>query len=78
MIFPETYAKNANARRIIVLVPAAKPSIPSVILAPFETAVTINMTTGIIVYSDFSSTILTETFITSLFNLKIRAAFRTF
>ena len=37
----------ANASTDIAEVPAAKPSIPSVKLAPFETAVIINITNGI-------------------------------
>ena len=46
MIFPETYAKNAKVSSITALVPAARPSIPSVIFAPLETAVTMKITTG--------------------------------
>ena len=37
----------ARTRPIIADVPVAKPSIPSVKLAPFETAVTIKITIGI-------------------------------
>ena len=37
----------ANASTEIAEVPAASPSIPSVKLAPFETAVIIKITTGI-------------------------------
>ena len=46
MIFPETQVKIPSVRTIIADVPAAKPSIPSVRFAPFETAVTINITNG--------------------------------
>ena len=41
---PETQAKMANVPTIIADVPAAKPSIPSVRFAPFETAVMIKIT----------------------------------
>ena len=41
MIFPETHAKTANVITIIADEPAARPSIPSVKLAPFEIPVTI-------------------------------------
>ena len=46
MMFPET---NVNNRVLVpkLEVPAAKPSIPSVKLAPFETAVMIKITIGI-------------------------------
>ncbi len=47
MIFPETNVKNPSVSTEIAEVPAAKPSIPSVKLAPFETAVMINITIGI-------------------------------
>ena len=46
-MFPETNVKIANAKTETAEVPAAKPSIPSVKFAPFETAVIINITTGI-------------------------------
>ena len=41
MMFPETQAKTASVTTIIADEPAAKPSIPSVKFAPFETPVTI-------------------------------------
>jgi len=44
---PETQANKPNVSTIIAELPAAKPSIPSVKLAPFETAVTIKITIGI-------------------------------
>ena len=47
MMFPETKVNMANASTEIADVPAAKPSIPSVKLAPFETAVIMNITNGI-------------------------------
>ena len=45
--FPETQAKIPRAKTIIAEVPAASPSIPSVKLAPFDTAVIMKMTIGI-------------------------------
>ena len=45
-MLPETKVNIANASTEIADVPAAKPSIPSVKLAPFETAVIINITIG--------------------------------
>ncbi|MNL54032.1 hypothetical protein D3C87_1773260 [compost metagenome] len=46
-MFPETNVNIPSARTDIAEVPAARPSIPSVKLAPFETAVIIKITTGI-------------------------------
>jgi len=46
-MLPETHAKIARVTTIIAEVPAARPSIPSVKLAPLETAVTIKITIGI-------------------------------
>ena len=45
-MFPETNVKIPSARTEIAEVPAASPSIPSVKLAPLETAVIIKITTG--------------------------------
>ncbi len=45
MILPETQAKMPRVNTIIAEVPAARPSIPSVRFAPFETAVIIIMLT---------------------------------
>ncbi len=47
MIFPEIQAKIPKVTAIMAEVPAAKPSIPSVRLAPLDTADTIKITTGI-------------------------------
>ena len=47
MTLPEIYAKTANAPPMIADVPVANPSIPSVILAPLDTAVIMMMTIGI-------------------------------
>ena len=44
MILPDTHAKTAKARTIIAELPAAKPSIPPVKLAPLDTAVIIKTT----------------------------------
>ena len=44
MIFPETQAKTPSVRVIMTEDPAAKPSIPSVRFAPFETALIIKTT----------------------------------
>ncbi len=46
-MLPETQAKAPSVTTIIADVPAAKPSIPSVKLAPFEIAVTIKTTINI-------------------------------
>ena len=46
-MLPDIHANNARVMTTITLVPAASPSMPSVRLAPFETAVTIMMTIGI-------------------------------
>ena len=46
-IFPEYKRNIASANTIIAETPAAKPSIPSVKLAPFDTAVIIKITIGI-------------------------------
>ena len=46
-IFPETKENIASANTIIAETPAAKPSIQSVKLAPFDTAVIIKITIGI-------------------------------
>ena len=46
MIFPDKKVKIPNAKTETAEVPAAKPSIPSVKLAPLETAVIIKITTG--------------------------------
>ena len=45
--FPETQEKTPNAKTIIAEVHAARPYIPSVKLAPLETAVMIKITIGI-------------------------------
>ncbi len=45
-MLPETHAKIPNVNTIMAEVPAARPSIPSVKLAPFDTAVIIKMTIG--------------------------------
>ena len=47
MILPETKVKIPKANTDIADVPAAKPSIPSVRFAPFETAVIMKITIGI-------------------------------
>ena len=47
MIFPETNVKTPKAATLIAEVPAANPSMPSVRLAPLETAVIIKITMGI-------------------------------
>ena len=47
MIFPDKKVRIPNAKTETAEVPAAKPSIPSVRFAPFETAVMIKITTGI-------------------------------
>jgi hypothetical protein len=44
MIFPEIHAKIPKVRVIITEEPVAKPSIPSLKFAPFETALIIKMT----------------------------------
>ena len=44
MKLDETYASIASAVPIIAEVPVARPSNPSVRLAPFETEVTMNIT----------------------------------
>ena len=44
-MLPDTQAKIPKVNTMIADVPAAKPSIPSVKLAPFETAVIIKITT---------------------------------
>jgi len=41
-----TYARTARAMPMMALVPVARPSIPSVRLAPLLTAVTMRMTKG--------------------------------
>ena len=46
MILPDTKVNNPSVSTEIAQVPAAKPSIPSVRLAPFETAVIIQITIG--------------------------------
>ena len=46
-MFPETQAKIPNVKTIIAEVPAANPSIPSVKLAPLETAEIIKIIIGI-------------------------------
>ena len=46
IIFPETHANKPKVSTIIAELPAANPSIPSVRLAPLDTAVTIKITTG--------------------------------
>mgnify|MGYP003330545823 CR=1 FL=1 len=46
-IFPLTYAKMPRQTPIMALTPVAKPSNPSVMLAPLDTAVTIKMTMSI-------------------------------
>ena len=46
-MFPETNVKIPSAITEMADVPAAKPSIPSVRLAPLETAVIIKITIGI-------------------------------
>ncbi|MNE13671.1 hypothetical protein D3C80_1065130 [compost metagenome] len=46
-MFPETNVNIPSARTDTAEVPAANPSIPSVKLAPLETAVIIKITTGI-------------------------------
>ena len=46
MILPEIKVKIPSASTDIADVPAAKPSIPSVKLAPFETAVIMKITIG--------------------------------
>jgi hypothetical protein len=46
-MFPERKVKIPKANTETAEVPAAKPSIPSVKLAPLETAVIIKITTGI-------------------------------
>ena len=46
-MFPDTQAKTPKVIVIITDDPAAKPSIPSVRLAPFETDVTIKITKNI-------------------------------
>ena len=46
-MFPETHAKIPKVKTIIAEEPAAKPSIPSVKFAPFETAVIIKIIIGI-------------------------------
>ena len=47
MMFPDTNVNIPKTNTEMAEVPAAKPSIPSVKFAPFETAVIIKMTTGI-------------------------------
>ncbi len=47
MILPETQAKIPKVSTIMADVPAARPSIPSVRFAPFETAVIIKILTRI-------------------------------
>ncbi|CAI8360285.1 MAG: Uncharacterised protein [Bacteroidetes bacterium MED-G17] len=47
MKLPDKKAKIPRVAAIIAAVPAANPSIPSVRLAPFDTAVMINMTSKI-------------------------------
>ena len=54
-MFPETNVKIANASTEIADVPAAKPSIPSVKLAPFETAVIMKITNGMNINHDHFS-----------------------
>jgi len=44
-MLPETHAKIPNVSTMIADVPAARPSIPSVRLAPLDTAVIIKMDT---------------------------------
>ena len=46
-MLPEIKANIANTKTIIAELPAANPSIPSVKLAPLETAVIIKITIGI-------------------------------
>ena len=46
-MFPEIHANTPKVRVIITDEPAANPSIPSVKLAPFETAVIIKITKNI-------------------------------
>ena len=46
-MLPETKVNMPKVNTIIAEEPAARPSIPSVKLAPLETAVTIKITTGI-------------------------------
>ena len=46
MILPDTKAKIPKVNTMIADDPAAKPSIPSVKFAPFETAVTIRIIIG--------------------------------
>ena len=46
-MLPETHANTPSVATIIADDPAAKPSIPSVKLAPFEIAVTIKTTINI-------------------------------
>jgi len=54
-MFPETNVKIPSATTDIADVPAAKPSIPSVRLAPLETAVIMNITIGIkTIHAQFS------------------------
>lgn len=45
-MFPDKNVNMPRANTEIADVPAAKPSIPSVKLAPFDTAVMIKITTG--------------------------------
>ena len=47
MKLPETHAKIPKTKTIIAELPAAKPSSPSVRLAPLDTAETIKITIGI-------------------------------
>ncbi len=47
MILPDTHAKTARVAPIMADVPVANPSIPSVRLAPLDTAAIINTTIGI-------------------------------
>jgi hypothetical protein len=44
---PDKYAKMASVNPMMAEVPAARPSMPSVIFAPLETAVMITITTSV-------------------------------
>ena len=55
IIFPDTQAKIPKVKTIMAELPAAKPSIPSVKLAPFEKAVTIKTTKGMNTNHEYGS-----------------------
>jgi len=46
MMLPETHASTASVAPMMAEVPVARPSMPSVRLAPFDTAVMISITMG--------------------------------